>query len=157
MKYLLIFVLIHFFCNNIYANESTVVAHVLRLSPGEDPKLKLLSYAKIKNIRSASIVSAVGSLKVTMLRYANQKNITKLDGFREVLSLSGTFSKEDAHLHLSIADSSGATLGGHLAEGSQVYTTLEIVILTFPDLEFKRELDPKTTFPELMIKRISPL
>jgi len=132
--------------------KSITEAHILRLHPGEDPKVELMKYVQAHKLKAASVVSAVGSLKVTFLRYANQKNAVKLDGFREVLSLSGSLgSSSGSHLHLSVSDSQGLTLGGHLVEGSQVYTTLEIVLLAYPELEFARVLDPKTTYEELSI------
>lgn len=134
--------------------KSTVEAHVLRLGPDEDPKVVLMKYVVDNKISSASIASAVGSLKVTTIRYANQKESVKLHGFREVVSMSGTLgATSGSHLHLSVSDSQGLTLGGHLADGSRVYTTLEVVLLAYPDLEFGRKLDPKTTFQELSIKR----
>jgi predicted DNA-binding protein with PD1-like motif len=134
------------------AMKSQVEAHVLRLKPNEDPRASLIKYVKENKITAASIASAVGSLKMAALRYANNKEVVMLMGFREVTSLSGTVSSEGgAHLHLSIADSKGETLGGHLAEGSKVYTTLEIVLLSYPELDFKRKLDPQTTFQELDI------
>ena len=135
------------------AAQSTAMAHALRLAPGEDPKMALMNYAKLHKLKAASVVSAVGSFKTTALRYANQSTVTTLEGFREVLSLSGTFSDEAAHLHVSVADEKGAVLGGHLADGSKVYTTLELVILVYPELLFARELDPKTTYKELVIKK----
>ena len=135
--------------------KSSVEAHVLRLSPGDDPKIALINYVKENKIAAATIVSAVGSLKVTSLRYANQNQTTTLGDFREIVSLTGTLSHEHgAHLHLSVSDSLGATLGGHLQEGSKVYTTLEIVLLALPDLIFERKLDPKTGFLELSAKKM---
>lgn len=150
---LLTWVLLTMISLTTHAAQSTATAHALRLVPGEDPKAALLNYAKLHKLKAASVVSAVGSLKTTVLRYANQPTATTLEGFREVLSLSGTFSDEAAHLHLSVADEKGAVLGGHLADGSKVYTTLELVILVYPELVFARETDPKTTFKELVIKK----
>ena len=132
--------------------KSSVEAHVLRLGPDEDPKIALMNYVREHKLASASVVSAVGSLKMVVMRYANQKEAVKLEGFREVVSLSGTLgATSGSHLHLSASDSKGVTLGGHLGEGSKVYTTLEIVLLSYPDLVFKRVLDPKTTYEELSI------
>ncbi len=134
--------------------KSSSEAHVLRLTPDDDPKVALLNYVKENKIAAAAIVSAVGSLKVTTLRYANQNNTTTLEGFREIVSLTGTLSHEHgAHLHLSVSDSQGTTLGGHLQEGSKVYTTLEIVLLVLPDLIFERKPDSKTGFLELSVKK----
>ncbi len=135
--------------------ESSSVAHILRLSPGEDPKVELMKYVTEKKLKAVSVVSAVGSLKETTIRYANQKDSVKLTGMREVVSLSGTLgSTSGSHLHLSVSDGTGVTLGGHLVEGSKVYTTLEVVLLSYPDVEFTRVLDPKTTYDELVIKSL---
>jgi len=134
--------------------KSAVEAHVLRLGPGEDPKVVLMNYVRENKINSASVVSVVGSLKLAFIRYANQKEPVKIEGYREVVSLSGTLgATSGSHLHLSISDANGVTLGGHLAEGSKVYTTLEIVLQSYPDITFNRVLDPKTTFEELSVTR----
>lgn len=133
--------------------KSKVEAHVLRLGPDEDPKIVLMDYVIKNNISAASITSVVGSLKTTVVRYANQKQPVILDGFREVISMSGTLgATSGSHLHLSVSDGQGMTLGGHLGEGSKVYTTLEVVLLEYPELEFARPVDPKTTYQELSIK-----
>lgn len=133
-------------------NKSSVEAHVLRLSPDEDPKIALMNYVKEHKLAAVSVASAVGSLKTTVLRYANEKQSVKLEGFREVVSLSGTLgATSGSHLHMSVSDNLGVTLGGHLVEGSKVYTTLEVVLLSFPELEFKRVKDLKTTYDELSV------
>ena len=67
-------------------------------------------------------------------------------------SLSGTLSADGAHLHIAIADSSGAVIGGHLSAGSLVRTTIELVISLLPEWRFSRELDPATGCAELEIK-----
>jgi len=132
--------------------KSCLEAHVLRLSPGQDPKAILMEYVRNHNISAASIASGVGSLALTIMRFANQKESVKLEGFREVVSISGTLCADGAHLHLSVSDSEGATVGGHLMDGSKVHTTLEIVLLAYPEVKFERILDPQTNFLELLIK-----
>ncbi len=132
--------------------ESSVKAYALRFSPGDDPKVLLQKFVVDHKINAASIASAVGSFKVTTIRYANEKEAVRLEGFREVVSLSGTLgATSGAHLHVSVSDSKGNTLGGHWTDGSQVYTTLEVVLLAYPDFEFQRVLDPKSTFNELKV------
>lgn len=154
MPYLIFFLLFTMTSLHAAALKSTSEAHVLRLTPDEDPRVALMNYIKENKIAAAAIVSAVGSLKVTSLRYANQNKTTTLEGFREIVSLTGTLSHEHgAHIHLSVSDSQGATLGGHLQEGSKVYTTLEVVLLSFPDLIFERRPDHKTGFLELSVKK----
>jgi predicted DNA-binding protein with PD1-like motif len=58
-----------------------------------------------------------------------------------------------SHLHISISDSTGRTIGGHLKEGSIVYTTAEIVLGLLPDIVFERQVDPTYGYKELVIKK----
>lgn len=149
MKHLII---LFFLTSSLHASE--VIPHVLRIKPGEDPKAVLVKFVQDNKLKAVSVSAAVGSLKKTVLRYANQKDYVKLEGFREVVGLSGTLgATSGSHLHLSVSDAQGQTLGGHLGEGSEVYTTLEVVLLSYPALEFERVVDPKTTFPELNVKK----
>ncbi len=55
------------------------------------------------------------------------------------------------HLHITVADSSGAEIGGHLCVGSLVRTTSELVIGLLPEWRFSRQLDQATGYPELVI------
>jgi hypothetical protein len=70
----------------------------------------------------------------------------------EIVSLSGTIASfGGSHLHLSVADSSGRVLGGHVKEGCIVHTTVELVIGVLEGYAFHREIDPDTGFPELVV------
>jgi uncharacterized protein len=68
------------------------------------------------------------------------------------VSLVGTLTQDGAHLHVSLADRSGVTLGGHLLDGSAVYTTAEIVLAELPALAFAREHDPESGYDELVVR-----
>ncbi len=46
----------------------------------------------------------------------------------------------------------GRTYGAHLMDGSEVYTTAEIIFANQPDLRFLRVFDPETGYSELEIK-----
>lgn len=133
------------------AQTSSGVFHVLRLTPGQDVMKELSSYIQSKKIEAASVVSAVGSLTEGNLRFANNKTGTQIKGPLEVVSFSGTTSMEGSHLHLSVSDGKGQTLGGHLLEGNKVFTTLEIVLVEYPELIFKRTLDQISGFKELKV------
>ena len=67
----------------------------------------------------------------------------------EIVSLVGTISG-GGHLHVSLADSTGKLLGGHLLELT-VDTTAEIVIGDCSSLSFDRVLDDTTGFHELTV------
>ena len=45
----------------------------------------------------------------------------------EIVSVVGTISCEGAHIHLGLADATGAGVGGHLISAT-VFTTAEIVL-----------------------------
>lgn len=126
---------------------------VMRLKPHEDLKKSIQQFAVANKLKAAAIVTCVGSLEQYNLRFANQPNGVKGTGHFEILSLTGTFSDSAAHLHLSVADSTGKTIGGHLLDENLAYTTAEIVIVEMNDLEFKREVDSTYGYPELIIRK----
>jgi predicted DNA-binding protein with PD1-like motif len=138
------------------AKSSSPITHVLRLKPGQDVLKEIEQYVVKKNIHAGALVAAVGSLKEGKLRYANQKEHSKISGPLEVVSLSGTISTSGMHLHLAVSDGKGQTTGGHLVEGCEVFTTLEIVIAEYPDLKFEREMDKASGFKELSVKPKTP-
>ncbi len=105
-------------------------------------------------MRAGCVLSAVGSLEQSNIRYANQVAGVLSKGFVEVLSLSGTFSETFAHLHISVADATGHTTGGHLLDENLVYTTLEIVVGELPDCEFVREKDSAYGYDELVVRSV---
>lgn len=96
-------------------------------------------------------MSAVGSLEAAKLRLADSQNFFESTKKYEIISATGTVSKNGCHLHISIADSDGKVTGGHLLEGNIIYTTCEIIVVCIDDQEFKREIDSKTGFNELKI------
>jgi len=57
-------------------------------------------------------------------------------------------------LHLSISDSTGKTLGGHLQDGSLIFTTAEILLGELEDWMFTRLIDPDTSYDELFPRNI---
>lgn len=123
----------------------------LRLPPGADLHRALEAWMGKQQEQAGCLISAVGSLSLAQLRLAGAAQATAIHGELEILSLSGTLSPDGAHLHLAIADSSGAVIGGHLCAGSLVRTTAELVIGLLPEWRFSRELDPATGYPELRI------
>ena len=128
---------------------------------------------------SVFVVTAVGSLKDATLRLANaskkdtEANVSigtsrknnnggeSLDEAKgndirrwkqrfEIVSLVGTFSRDGGcHLHISLSDSEGRTIGGHLIDGD-VFTTVEVVLGTADGVSFVREHDRATGYRELV-------
>lgn len=126
-----------------------------RIEPGQDLKLELERVIKDEDITSGFIATAVGSLHEVVIRMAGARpesqDIRNLSGHYEIVSLVGTLSQEGAHVHVSVSDSEGRVIGGHLKEGSLVTTTAEIIIAYDDDVTFKRKLDPMTGFDELSV------
>jgi predicted DNA-binding protein with PD1-like motif len=128
----------------------------LRLQPDADLRRALEAWMGEQEEQAGCLISAVGSLSVAQLRFAGAAAATAIRGELEILSLSGTLSPDGAHLHIAVADSQGAVIGGHLCAGSLVRTTAELVIGLLPDWRFSRELDPATGYPELQITPRAP-
>jgi uncharacterized protein len=119
---------------------------VLRLSPGEDLRDSITRYARVKGIKAASIVTCVGSLTTTNIRYANDENGSSLTGHFEIVSLTGqvdfqTLDSGNGHIHISVSDEVGTTIGGHLLSGNLIYTTAEITLVEMVDGFFTRVPD----------------
>ena len=113
-------------------------------------------------LKAAGIITCVGSLQRLAIRYANEPGTIMLDGKFEIVSLTGTVAESGSHLHISVSDSTGKTIGGHLKEGSIIYTTAEIIIAVLTDVEYTREVDPTYGYKELSVskaktKKASPI
>jgi predicted DNA-binding protein with PD1-like motif len=129
----------------------------LRLQPGDDLRLSLERWMAQQQEQAGCVLSAVGSLEEAQLRRAGHQQNTTITGQMEMLTLMGTLSADGAHLHITIADSSGAVRGGHLCAGSLVRTTAELVVGLMPHWRFNRQLDPATGYAELRITPQDPL
>lgn len=137
-------------CVHTPSNSSKTL--VARLEPGQDLRTELQNWAKRDGLKAASLVSAVGSLKFVTIRFADQATGKRIEGPLEIVGLSGMVAESGVHLHIAVADKRGQVLGGHLMEGSAVYTTAEIALLEAKDLSFSRELESKTGYPELVVR-----
>src|SRR5687767_14000623 len=96
--------------------SSNFKVYVFRLTPRQDLKQAILEFAKTNGIQAGIIITCVGSLEQYHLRFANGKTGVKESGFFEIVSLTGTFSLAYGHIHVSISDTKGRTLGGHLLD-----------------------------------------
>lgn len=127
---------------------------VERLKPGDELQSALRRIASNHKLKAGVIVSAVGSLSTASLRFASANEATTIEGPLEVVSVTGTISDASMHVHLSVSDSAGKTVGGHLMSGCKVFTTIELVILDLSDeWTFERRVDQTTTYLELDPKR----
>lgn len=128
-----------------------ITTYAFRLKPGDDLKQGIQEMVKAKGISAGWIMTCVGSLTEYHLRFANQSQGSKGAGYFELVSLTGTLSINGSHLHISISNETGDTIGGHLLEGCKVYTTAEIVVAATNKYVFSREDDPSTGWKELKI------
>ena len=142
-----------------------VVAYPIRLKPGEDlvsaMEKAAISAMEKSGTTSAFVLTAVGSLESVTLRMANASKddgdfVNELKEWKarlEIVSLSGTFSPDGKHLHMSVSDEKGNVFGGHLVSG-KIFTTLELVIGAILDVNFSRTQDPATGYKELVVNPI---
>jgi predicted DNA-binding protein with PD1-like motif len=139
-------------CQNTTVMHSSFRVHTIRLHPGDDVMPVIKKFISDSQIKAGFILSAVGSLTQYNIRFANQPEGSKAEGHFEVVSLTGLLSTEGNHVHLSVSDSTGCTIGGHLLDGNLVYTTLEVVIGEDSEHVYHRETDSTFGYKELVVK-----
>jgi uncharacterized protein len=129
--------------------------HAFRLTIGQDIKKEIMKFAVEHKIKAGVMLSVVGCVSKAVIRMAgatpDHQQIKTYTGDYEVVSLVGTFSEKDCHLHISMSDSEGKTIGGHMKGECIVKTTMEIVVGELIDTEFARKFDAKTLFEELEV------
>jgi predicted DNA-binding protein with PD1-like motif len=128
----------------------------VRLYPKDDLKQALENITRENKLSAAAIVSAVGSLSCASIRMGTGE-IKNIDGPFEIVSLSGTLGRGGMHVHVAVANSFGHTFGGHMLNGCEVRTTVEIIIHNLSDsYVFDRVNDPDTGFKELVVRETEP-
>jgi predicted DNA-binding protein with PD1-like motif len=131
---------------------SNITAHVMRFIPGQDLYQELINYLRANNIQAAFIITCVGSLSETHIRTAKGKEFLKIKDPVEIVSLVGCISVERCHVHISISDVDGKTIGRHLMEeGNIVRTTAEVVLGELPSIKFSEEHCHMSGWPELKL------
>jgi len=128
-----------------------MLTHTFRLKPGHDLFDEIEAFTAQNGIQAGCVLCSVGSLTHATLRLANREFLSEYVGHFEIVSLTGTVSTHGSHLHISISDGDGNTLGGHLVSGCKVYTTAEIVLAAFPELVYLREHDEASGYEELAV------
>ncbi|HEX2996312.1 MAG TPA: PPC domain-containing DNA-binding protein [Anaerolineales bacterium] len=125
--------------------------YTFRLKPGQDLFNSIEAFIKERHVEAGCMLSGVGSLTRATLRLADRDFYTEYDGRFEIVSITGTVSIHGSHLHISISDGDGKTIGGHLVPGCRIYTTVEIVIAVFEDVVYRREFAEDSGYEELMV------
>ena len=125
--------------------------YTFRLTPGQDLFDSIQGFVMEKKVQAGCVLSGVGSLRHATLRLADREYNSEYEGPFEIVSITGTLSVHGSHLHLSISDGDGRTLGGHFESGCKIYTTAEIVIAVFDDVIYKREFATDSGYEELTV------
>ncbi|MBR9787436.1 MAG: DUF296 domain-containing protein [Vibrionaceae bacterium] len=126
----------------------------IRLTKGMDLKQSLTEIVRDHNIKAGSIASCVGCVSQLQLRLAGAKSTLVKQEPLEIVSVMGTLTSEHQHVHISLSDEQGHVWGGHLMEGTIIDTTAELIIHSYPNLAFSREMDESTGYTELEVNTI---
>ena len=127
--------------------------HIFRLQKGDDLKLSIEKYVDTNDIKAGIIITCVGCLYKAVIRNAGGIDSIIIEKDVEIVSITGTLSLDGCHIHMVVSDEELKTYGGHLKDGCLVNTTAEIVILEFDDYIFKRVIDEKTGYKELVVNK----
>jgi len=140
---------------------------IARFGPKEDLLASLENFTKKENIKSGVILSGVGSVEKTCIRNPkgiapsfpitdNYRYIKEYNDAGELNSLSGNIALSPdgdvivhAHVTVSLGNSEGKVVGGHLAYGTIIYSTAEIIIAELSNIILLRKNDPLTKMLEL--------
>ena len=125
--------------------------YTFRLTPGQDLFDSIQAFVMEKQVQAGCILSGVGSLSHATLRLADRDYNSEYEGSFEIVSITGTVSLHGLHLHISISDGDGRTIGGHFESGCKIYTTAEIVLVVFNDVVYKREFAADSGYDELTV------
>ena len=125
--------------------------YTFRLKSVQDLFDSIESIVREKQIEAGCVLSGIGSLRHFTVRLADHDTPTQYEGYFEIVSLAGLVSIHGTHLHISVSDGEGKTIGGHLVSGCEIYTTAEIVLAKFSDVIYKREFAEDSGYDELVV------
>ncbi len=143
---------------------------ILKISPGESLKQRLVEFAKAVQLDHAVVVSAVGSVQDLTFRGIKagaklpvtppRMHVHELAGPLELLALTGNLLPDergeiDCHLHVIAARSSGDVLGGHLFD-AKVFATCEVVLSEIHAEGVERHLSRTGGIPTVFIAEEEP-
>ena len=128
--------------------------YTFRLKSVQDLFDSIESVVREKQIEAGCVLSGIGSLRHFTVRLANHDTPTQYEGHFEIVSLAGLVSIHGTHLHISVSDGEGKTIGGHLVSGCKIYTTAEIVLAKFSDVIYKREFAQDSGYDELVVYEV---
>ena len=133
-------------------------AFLFRMPEGEEFLSFVNTFAKKNNV-IIGIVSAIGTLKNPKIGYFEEDKgnyrVISLEGTYELISALGNITLKDgepfAHIHVSLGDSDGKVLGGHLIEGEILVVEVFIQELLGEPLERKPQENGLTLWDEVSL------
>lgn len=126
--------------------------YIFRLHRGDDLKNSILEFCRMNNINGGIMACAVGCCSKVRFRLAGADDFYEDERDYEIVSITGTISKDGVHIHISFADNTGKVVGGHLTEGCIINTTCEVSIIKSDKYKLSREYDEETCYKELVIE-----
>lgn len=127
--------------------------HAFRLTKGQDLKQEIVKYCKENKINAGYIASCVGCVDELNIRLAGGEKFFHDKNDYEIVSITGTLSKDGVHIHVSFSDITGKTIGGHLSDGCIINTTAEIILIECEEYIFTREYDENTGYKEIVMSK----
>ena len=122
----------------------------LRLTKADDLRACIEKACIDNGFDTAVVLSGVGCLYEIRIRLAKALGYLEKKEDYEIVSLTGTVSKGNAHIHISLSDDSGSTIGGHLEKGCLVNTTCELVLGILEEYDSERTYDENTGYDEIV-------
>ena len=126
----------------------------IRLHRGDDLKKSIEKICIDNDFNTVVVLSSVGCISSLHVRLAKAVSELKIEDDFEILSLNGTISDGQAHLHICVSDDKGQCYGGHLKDGCIINTTCELVLGMLEEYESKREHDEETSYDEIIFKEL---
>jgi predicted DNA-binding protein with PD1-like motif len=138
---------------------------VIKIAPGESLQRRLVEFAHAAGVRTAVVVSAIGSVQDVTFRgiktgarlplSAPRVHLHEVQGPLELLGLTGNLLPDehgeiDCHLHVIAGKASGEVLGGHLLD-ARVFATCEIVLTEILAEGLERHLSKTGGIPTVFI------
>ena len=125
----------------------------IRLTKGDDLRASIEKVCLDNGFDTAIVLSGVGCLYEIRIRLAKALGYLENKEDYEIVSLTGTISKGNAHIHISLSDDTGKTIGGHLEKGCLVNTTCELVLGVLEEYVSERPYDENTGYDEIVFTK----
>lgn len=141
----------------------------IRLLPGTDVLLGLTEACERYKINNGVIISAIGSLNGVRFCSVDKlpdtragygySGILELEGPIELTGASGIICHDkemntNLHVHVTLSDPKGIAFGGHLAEGTRVLLTTDVVIGEIEGVIMGREFNEELGVPLFAPKQV---